>query len=217
VTDRLSPAPIAWIAACLLLAGCAGSAPRTAPQIYDLVSEAAPVSISERRPQQLSIAAPRASQMLDSARIAVRPTAGELRYYAAASWRDPAPRLLQDAMMRAFEDSGAFAAVGRGGDGLAGDLRLTTELRRFETEYVNPGAAPDAVVELQVTLLRGGDGRALASHRFRAVQPVADVAVPQVVRALAAATDQVVGELVRWVVQEADRQRGPEAAAAPTR
>jgi cholesterol transport system auxiliary component len=194
------------VIACLLLAGCAGNAPRTAPQIYDLLSSAPPSAVAEPSALQLSIAAPRAGQMLDSARIAVRPSAGELRYYAAASWRDPAPRLLQDAMMRAFEDSGAFAAVGRGGDGLAGDLRLTTELRHFEAIYERPDAAPNAVVELQVTLLHGGDGRALATRRLRAEQPAADVAVPQVVHALATATDRAVGELVQWVLQQAAAQ-----------
>lgn len=193
------------IAASGLLAGCLGGITGNAApaQVYDLVTDPRPVTVPEPRPLQLSIVEPRAGQMLDSARIAVRPTPGELRYYAGAAWRDPAPRLLQDAMLRAFEDAAAFTAVGRSGEGLSGDVRLTVELRRFEAVYADPDAVPDAVIELQAILLHGGSGRALASTRLQARRPAADVKVPSVVRALTAATDEVVAELVEWSWREA--------------
>jgi cholesterol transport system auxiliary component len=194
------------VLACLLLAGCLGLGSGTAPpRVFDLMSTTAPSAIAAPRPQQLSIGEPRASQMLDSVRIAVRPHAGELRYYARAAWRDPAPRLVQDAVLRAFEDAAAFAAVGRAGGGLRGELQLEIELRRFEAVYAHPDRDPQALIEVQVTLMEGRTGRAVASTRLSAERAVDGVEVPAVTRALASATDEVLVELVQWAYREAGR------------
>jgi ABC-type uncharacterized transport system, auxiliary component len=74
---------------------------------------------------QLAIAKPSASRLLDSPRIAVRPTPGELEVYRGATWSQPAPDLLEGALLRGFEDSGRIAAVARTATG----IRPTTSWR----------------------------------------------------------------------------------------
>src|SRR4029450_365043 len=46
---------------------------------------------------QLQIPRPHASELLDSPRIVVRPSDGELQVYHGAIWAEPAPDIVQDA------------------------------------------------------------------------------------------------------------------------
>jgi cholesterol transport system auxiliary component len=181
----------------VLLAACIpGGSKRPAATVFDLPTPPQ-AALTPARPQQLLIAEPRTSQMLDSPRIAVRPQPGQLQVYRGVGRRGAAPKLVYDAMLVAFEDAGAFAAVGRSGSGLRGELLLTLELRRFEAEYRD--GSPQAVIELQAVLLRGGSGAALGSRRIRVERAAAGTEPAQVVTALAAASGEAIDQLVRWV------------------
>ncbi len=184
---------------CALLSGCLGPGRREPVRILDL-DVAAPAVMAEASPLQLTIQEPRASQSLDLARIAVRPAANELRYYAGAAWRDRAPRLLHDAILRAFEDAAAFRAVGRSGNGLRGDLVLELELRRFEAIYA--GDTPNATVALQATLI-DRDGRALGSQRISAEAAASATEVGAVAAAFGRAIGKALHELVQWTQRTA--------------
>ena len=192
MTNRVSAC---LLVAAVLLGGCLPNGKRDAPRLFDL-QPPAPAAVADTRPEQLVIAEPRAGQMLETARIAVRPTANELRYYAGASWRDRAPTLLHDAILEAFEDARAFHAIGRAGGGLGGELQLIIELRQFESVYVD--GRPQAVIELQVTLLDGGSGRALGATRIRQAETASGTAIDEVVPAFEAATARALQELVGW-------------------
>ena len=88
---------------------------------------------------QLQVPRPHADELLDSPRIVVRPLPGELQVYKGAVWAQPAPDLLLDTVLRAFEDSPRIPGVARRGSGIAGDYELLLDLRRFESDYA--GAA----------------------------------------------------------------------------
>jgi len=62
---------------------------------------------------QLSLAPPTSARMIDSLRIAVRPTPHEMQVYSGAAWSKPPTEMLQDSILRALEDSGKLAAVAR--------------------------------------------------------------------------------------------------------
>src|SRR3546814_18855839 len=64
----------------------------------------------------------------------VRPTPDELQVYKGANWSRPPTLMLEDAVLRALEDSGHIGAVARQGSGIAGDYKLVMDVRRFEAE-----------------------------------------------------------------------------------
>lgn len=196
--QRVPPVLVALLLAVLLTACLPGANKRPAATVFDLHPAAQP-AVTPTRPQQLLIAEPRTSAMLDSPRIAVRPQPNQLQVYRGVAWRDPAPRLLHDQILRGFEDAGAFAAVGRSGSGLRGELLLSLELRRFEADYPGGGGAPQAVIELQAVLLRGGSGEALGSRRIEVTQPSNGTESAEVVDALSSASAEAIDQLVRWV------------------
>src|SRR3546814_8275751 len=103
--------------------------------------------------------------MTDSLRIAVRPTPDELQVYKGANWSRPPTLMLEDAVLRALEDSGHIGAVARQGSGIAGDYKLVMDVRRFEADYAS-AAVPAATIEINAKLLHTADQKRKDKHTY---------------------------------------------------
>ena len=148
---------------------------------------------------QLSIAKPSAARLVDSPRINVRPTPGELEVYRGATWSQPATDMLEDTLLRGFEDSGRISAVARIATGIRSDYKLTTDLRRFESDY-RGGDMPAATIELNAKLIHSIDQRVVASRTFLVAEPAASAELPNVAHAFEGALDKVASELIGWTL-----------------
>lgn len=200
----MSRAPLTLaVAAALLLAACGSiGGPKTDVTVYAPVTA---VQVDPSWPQadwHLTVGMNAANQMLDTARIAVRPTPSELQTYKGASWADNAPDLLQTAIVEGFEDSGKITSVTRFGGGGRGDVGLVMELRAFETDYAS--GAPEAVIELQARLVKFHGG-GVAARRFRVAVPGAAPDTASMVEAFGKAMSQVTTEVVGWTLVEGNR------------
>lgn len=153
---------------------------------------------------QLAVSQPTGARAIDSYRIAVRPTRGELQVYRGASWARTPGDMLQDALLRALEDSGKIDAIARQGSGLAADYRLVIDLRRFEAEYAGDVATPSVVIEFNAKLLHPVDQGIVASRTFLRTEPAAGVEVPVVVEAFSRGLETVTGELAEWILVSGD-------------
>ncbi len=160
---------------------------------------------------QLQVPRPHAAELLDSPRIVVRPVPGELQVYKGAVWTQPAPDLLQDTLLRAFEDSGRIPGVARRGSGITGDYELLLDLRRFDSDYA-PGS-PAAVVEVGAKLVSARSNQVVASRAFRATAPASATGVGAVSRAFEQALGTLAAEVVGWTLVEG--QRHAQAPVAP--
>ncbi|WP_334180175.1 ABC-type transport auxiliary lipoprotein family protein [Pseudoxanthomonas sp.] len=147
----------------------------------------------------LVIAKPTAARVIDSPRISVRPTPGELQVYRGVSWAQPATDILQDAVQRTLEDSGRIPAVASADAGILGDYKLVMDLRRFEADYAG-GAQPSAVVEVSAKLVNNRDQRVVASRTFLQQKPSASVDVAQVMTAFDQALEAATADIVGWVL-----------------
>jgi len=160
---------------------------------------------------QLQIPRPHAAELLDSPRIVVRPVPGELQVYKGAVWTQPAPDLLQDTLLRAFEESGRITGVARRGAGVTGDYELLLDLRRFDSDYA-PGT-PAAVVEVGAQLVSARSNQVVASRAFRATAPASATDIGSVSRAFEQALGTLATEVVGWTLAEGERSQ----ASGPTR
>ncbi|PPJ41556.1 MULTISPECIES: ABC-type transport auxiliary lipoprotein family protein [unclassified Pseudoxanthomonas] len=147
----------------------------------------------------LVIAKPTAARVVDSPRISVRPTPGELQVYRGVSWAQPATELVQDAVQRTLEDSGRIPAVASADAGILGDYKLVMDVRRFEADYAG-AALPSAVVEINAKLVSSRDQRVVASRTFLQQQPATSVEVAQVAQAFDGALTAATAELVGWLL-----------------
>ena len=204
--------PLRWLAPfCMLaLAGCsvlAGNERHPAT----LYAPQARIATNPAWPQaswQLAIAKPTAPSMVDSPRINVRPTPGELEVYRGANWSQAATDLLEDTLLRGFEDSGRIDAVARITTGIRADYKLAIDLRRFEADYAG-NARPAATIELNAKLVHSNGQRVVASHTVLIAEPAAGTDVASVAAAFETALSKASTELVGWTLQagHADQQQ----------
>src|SRR3546814_20674920 len=174
---RLSLAGLA--VACVLLAGCSllgGGGTRERGTIYapDPRIDADPSWPTV--PWQLAIAPATAARMTDSLRIAVRPTPGEIQVYKGANWSKPPTQMLEDAVLRALEDSGRIGAVARQGSGINGDSKLVIDMRRFGADYAVP-AVPSSSMSVTDKLLPSAHLRWATSRDIQALCHAASMPV----------------------------------------
>ena len=155
---------------------------------------------------QLALGSTSGARTVDSYRIAVRPTPGEIQVYRGASWARTPGEMLQSTVLRALEDSGRIASVARQGTGVAADYRLVIDLRRFEADYAG-NAVPAATIEFNAKLIHGVDQAIVASRTFLQTQPATGTDVPQVVAAFDRALGNVSGELAAWVLVSGDEHQ----------
>lgn len=210
-SQRFRAVRLLALAPLLAIVAACGILPKKAP--LSLYAPEARITVDPSWPAvswQLQVPRPHAAELLDSPRIVVRPVPGELQVYKGAVWTQPAPDLLQDTLLRAFEDSGRIAGVARHGSGITGDYDLLLDLRRFDSDYA-PGS-PAAVVEVGAKLVSTRSSQVVASRAFRATAPAAATDIGAVSRAFEAALGQVATEVVGWTLVEGQRHR----AAGPT-
>lgn len=151
----------------------------------------------------LSLGRPEAARMVDSLRIAVRPSPEEVQVYKGASWAKMPSDMVEDAVLRALEDSGKIPGVARQGSGIAADYKLAMDLRRFESDY-SGGATPNAVIELNVKLLHSAGPDVVASRTFVQSVPANSTAVADVVAAFNRGIGQVAHDVAGWTLVTGD-------------
>lgn len=164
---------------------------------HTAASSGAPVSWS------LRVNKPITSDVLDVPRIAVVPGGNVVSTYKGARWTDPAPALLRNRILDAFQRDGRVPRLSADDSNLQSDFELVGELQAFQSEYTAQGI--DALIRLDARLVDGRTQRILASRRFEVRQALDDKGVPAVVSGLGQATDQAMAQLLDWTLAQASR------------
>ncbi|MEM7565835.1 MAG: ABC-type transport auxiliary lipoprotein family protein [Pseudomonadota bacterium] len=177
----------------LSLAGCAsvfgGDATTT---IYDLdIPDVGRTGLSA------IVAVPSASaiRVLETDRIAVRPTPGTYAFYPNATWTDALPSLVQARAVQAFENASALSTVARSSDGLAARYQLLLDIRAFE---LRSGPPEIARVAISAKLLSLSSGRVVAAQIVEADVPAASDEADDAVAAMNTAFEDAMRDVVAW-------------------
>jgi cholesterol transport system auxiliary component len=203
----------AYVLASMLLGGCSILGGSKEPStIYAPDPRVAPDASWPHVDWQLEIARPEAARMVDSLRIAVRPAPGELQVYKGASWAKTPSEQIQDAVLRALEDSQKIAAVAPKGSGMATDYTLLMELRRYEADYAG-NAVPAATIEVNAKLLHSPDQAIVASRTFLQAVPAGGTDTASVAQAFGSALGAVAHDVGGWTLTAGDANRQPRATA----
>jgi len=209
--------PLLLIALIAALGGCSllGSNERSAVTIYSPVVRIQADPSWPTVDWQLVLVKPSAARVVDSPRINVRPTPSELEVYKGVSWAQPATDMLDDALVRGFEDSGRINGVARVTTGIRADYKLAMDVRRFEADYRGQ-ATPTALIEVNAKLIHVIDQRVVADRTFRQENPVGSTDVAQVTAALEQGLQTLTTNVVGWtlVTGEQDHAR---SAVTPAR
>jgi cholesterol transport system auxiliary component len=142
---------------------------------------------------QILVPEPTAMQMVDSDRIVVN-TGSRVSYYPGVQWPDRLPKVLQNKLITAFEQSGRARAVGRPGEGLSVDYQVLTDIRAFAYD----ASTDSADVEIFAKILNDRTGKVVGSQLFTATVPLSQDSAEAVVAGLDQALQSVLGEMVGW-------------------
>jgi cholesterol transport system auxiliary component len=197
----------------LFAAGCSilGGNERTQSTLYAPDPRITPDPSWPTVAWQLSMAQPTAARMIDTFRIAVRPTPDEVQVYKGAAWAKLPSDMLQDTVLRALEDSGRIPSVARQGAGAAADYKLVIDIRRFEADYAG-NAVPSATIEINAKLLRSVDQTIVGARTFTYAEAASGTEIAPVVDAFSRAIAHLGRDVSGWVLQT-----GQAAETAPKR
>ncbi|MCF7749400.1 membrane integrity-associated transporter subunit PqiC [Bacillus subtilis subsp. subtilis] len=184
-----------------VLGGCSllGSNERSAVTIYSPIVRIQADPSWPKVDWQLIVVKPSAARVVDSPRINVRPSPSELEVYKGVSWAQPATDMLDDALVRGFEDSGRIAGVARATTGIRADYKLALDVRRFEADYRGQ-PTPTVLIEVNAKLIHVVDQRVVADRTFRQEQPVPTTATADVARAFEQSLQATTSAVVGWTL-----------------
>lgn len=183
-------------ATALLLVGCGGGAAKN--DTFDL-SAVPTVEGPAATSRQILIPEPSALKALNSEQIVIRLTGSEIQYLAASQWSDRLPRMYQQKLVEAFENTGKVGGVGKPGEGLAIDYQIISDIRSFE---ISTGGADTAIVEIAVKIVNDRNGSVRAQQVFRATSAVSGAGNPAFIKALDTASSKVTADIVGWTLRE---------------
>lgn len=149
---------------------------------------------------QLVVEEPSTAKGIDTDRIAIAPSALEVKYLAGSRWADRAPRMLQQLLIQSFENTKKIVSVGRQSIGLRSDFVLKVELREFQAEKTPEGGTV-VRVRLNLKLVRVALGQIVASQSFESVKPANSESVPDIVQAFDDSVGAVLKRAVAWTLK----------------
>jgi cholesterol transport system auxiliary component len=172
----------------LVVAACAEAPVAT----YDLTPAKPPAARPLR--SQIRIAEPVATLELDSERIIVRETPGNLALLPGVRWPEQLSSLFRARLFSAFQNAGLAQSLA--GAGAAADYELDLDIRAFELD----AQTAQAHVDVAARLVSVRDRRVAAVDIFAAREPVASADPGAVPAALDRASSVVMTEIVAFVV-----------------
>lgn len=182
------------------LAGCGGLlGGGPARDAYELRGNIAPAPQAARpRALHLIVEPPIVAGSLDSDRILIRPNARQAQYLPDAAWTDTPAAMVQTALVREIDATGAFLYVGREPLGAGGDYALLTEIVDFQPEITDAGVVTH--LRINARLVRESDLRIAGIRSFQARIPTANTDTANLIAALDLGMAQITGQMTGWVL-----------------
>jgi cholesterol transport system auxiliary component len=192
----------------VLAAGCGfGPAPTPSIAVYDFGGEL-PTRAQARLDASLALDEVSAPAWLHSSaivyRLAYRDSA-QVQPYSRARWA-ASPSVLVGQRLRLALGQTAQRGVSAVSDSVRSDFVLRIELESFMQVVESPSLAR-GIVRARASLIHTAGRDLRAQRMFEAEHPSPSVDAPGAVRALRAATDAVIVQLVEWTARETQAPR----------
>lgn len=143
---------------------------------------------------------------LNTTRIAIKPTATTLEYYAGATWLEVVPVMTHNLVVESFDNSGVIDALPQGAISARAPHVLNINVREFQAEYVDRSHPPKIRVRLDARLSTLPRRETIATETFDITMqsPSADLAA--VIGTFDQAFGSVVKDLIYWTADKLQPQ-----------
>jgi cholesterol transport system auxiliary component len=195
---------IVALAACLTLGACAAAlqlASPDPPRLYALTPKSTFAGDLPAVDARIDVEVPTATAGLNTARIALRPSATTLEYYADARWIDVVPIMVQNLLLESLDNAGRLDVLGREVVGIRADYALITHVREFQAEYAD-GGPPIVRVRLQARLVRLPRRISVGATSEAFTVPAESGSMQAIVAAFDDGLGKALRRVVEWTVRE---------------
>jgi cholesterol transport system auxiliary component len=151
------------------------------------------------RSQQLIVDLPTLYPPLDNTRIALKPEAQTLDYYADVEWADRLSALIQESVIYSLQNKNILRGVSRSAEGINPDYALKIEVRKFYVEPQESTRPATAQVDYMVHLIKTPERHIVASKNFTHAQSIPDQTMTHIIQSLNAAHLEIVKSLAPWI------------------
>lgn len=191
-------------AAGLCLAGCVSVLPKAAPASARYLIEPVVYPGPPEQPVKWSLIVedPNSTRVYDTTKMALVREPGRVEFYASGEWADRAPRLVQTALIRSYENSGRILGVGDRISLPGGTFALQTDIRAMHADY---SAGKPAAAFKVFARLTNSRGEVISVRLFEQKVEAQNDTVPDVAAAFDKAVTVALGEIVDWSIGEADK------------
>ena len=147
----------------------------------------------------VNIEFPQAPRALSGTDIVLSPDGRRLTAAAGASWAEPVPSQLRHILIDKLAENGRITGVIPKGATRA-PYRLNTEIRRFEAVFDNgEDFAPNAMLQLNVTLTDTNSRRLIGTHTVKKAVRASAKSVTAIVDAQDKATSAAMHDIAQWL------------------
>jgi cholesterol transport system auxiliary component len=136
---------------------------------------------------------------LDNTRIALKPEAQTLDYYADVEWADRLSALIQESVIYSLQNKNILRGVSRSAEGINPDYALKIEVRKFYVEPQESTRPATAQVDYMVHLIKTPERHIVASKNFTHAQSIPDQTMTHIIQSLNAAHLEIVKSLAPWI------------------
>jgi cholesterol transport system auxiliary component len=177
-----------------VLGGIIGTGSNPTPT-YDLTAPRTFGTLPPRARGLLAVDQPTALQILDTEKVVISPSPGEVAYLSDAQWVDRLPKLMQARIVQSFENSNRIRAVAKTQDRVNADYVLVIDVRQFG---MTAHDTPQAVVELSVKIVYQRGGRIAAGTILTSRVAATGTNGQAATLALDQAFSDVLVQMVKW-------------------
>ncbi len=147
----------------------------------------------------LAVERPYGGGLYDTARLAVTTDYCAVSYLKGIKWVDRLPIMLQDLLVKSFENTHSIVGVSSSVTGIAADYSLLIDIRRFLIdEQKDPSVA---VVHVFAKLLDMKTRRIVRSINIKEKAPIANLTSSCVVPSFKKATHAMINRLTQWLLK----------------
>lgn len=191
----------------LFLTGCikifpdAGPAPKlyVLSAVEDFSDKIKPVN------WQLLIEVPEAPPSLDTDKVAIKEDEWSFNYYSNTNWITRVPRLMQNLLVEAFENTDKIVGIGRSNSGLGADYLLKSDLRVFQAAFKKGETVPRVDLHLSAKLVKLPERTIIAARQFKETTQAESRAIRDVIKAYDRVSDAMQKKLIPWVLTEPEK------------
>jgi len=201
IAGKSLPGAGALLLCAVLLAGCVSLLPKQKPaQLYRFDNGAPAAATPTEAGRAFGVFKGRVAFDRAAAGDRILTVNGQqVAYIAEARWAAPAVILFDQALSRAFDDSGGPARlVGRGQSGNS-QYVLQLDVRDFAAVYeAGPESAPVILVRIRASLTRQGDRALIAEQTLESRVQTSDNRVSAIAAGFDKAVTDTLGKLIAW-------------------